>query len=220
MKYKELDELAENYNIRKSKDRDCIEYTSENRSFRIKILEINKKIKIMNFEGYLFDVGTPDFEFMKKAIELAETPLEERMDKPDLEYWKDSEIEVGDRYYYLEDSRGVVCWTLFEESAEDKWRVKTHQAFKTKEGAEFEKERIKVVAELEEYSREFAYDNDNYAIRYNFISENLEILCYRQSISHELYFESKEKAEEAIEAVGKERVKKYYLQIKDQEEEE
>lgn len=89
----------------------------------------------------------------------------------------------------------------------------------TEEELEFKIERMKVYEELKRFAKDFT-DKEwedgqikKYCIYFNFYRNNIGIdavLSYKYSI---LYFESYEKAEEAITAVGKERVKKYYLGV-------
>lgn len=89
----------------------------------------------------------------------------------------------------------------------------------TEEEAEYQIEKMKVYEQLKRFAKEFTDEEwkdkeiKKYFIYYIYtlnkieISFNLRIKCF------ELYFESKENAQEAITAVGEERVKKYYLGV-------
>ena len=123
--------------------------------------------------------------------------------------------EEGEYYFYVNIYRNI------EATTNDKTRIDTKvikhtRVFKTRKEAEFEAERMKVLRELEKFACEFEYDYGSYKGNYYIYYDcHLNQLLVGNSIAkcHELYFESKEKAKEAIEAVGEERVKKYYLGV-------
>lgn len=83
--------------------------------------------------------------------------------------------------------------------------------FLTKEEAEFEIERRKIETEMLRLGgrRKFNRGKDNYFIMYTRI-EGLDYVNYHSM--HEqgvIYFDSEEKAEEAVETIGKDKIKKY-----------
>lgn len=125
--------------------------------------------------------------------------------------WEPGENE----HYYFVEAEGKVT-QFYNDSTIDEKIIKHTRVFKTKEEAEFEVERMRVLRELEKFACEFKYEfelpKSNRYIYYDYISNELSI-GHAACGSHDLYFESKEKAKEAIEAVGEERVKKYYLGV-------
>lgn len=93
----------------------------------------------------------------------------------------------------------------------------------TEEELEFKRESMKVYEELKHFAKEFTYEDwykqsvHKYYLYANYDPFGCYIdICIEESYLHKnsgLYFESKEKAREAIKAVGKERIKKYYLEV-------
>ncbi len=114
----------------------------------------------------------------------------------------------GDDFYFI-DENGHVIFATFDADYIENERIKNiGNCFKTLEEADFEVERRKVIKELKEYESDFRYDEYNYFLEYyldtNAISKECDCICKKSVI----YFASVEKAEEAIKAVGKDRIKK------------
>lgn len=134
--------------------------------------------------------------------------------EPESRRWKP---KCGQRYYYITPD-GRIFNDLWVGNRYDLLKFAIGNCFETKEEAEFEVERLKVIAEL----KEFAEPNDSpwdgckshYHIGCCGDTKHIEIsgnLIYRLPT---IYFESREKAEEAIKAVGEDRIKKYCLRVK------
>ena len=123
--------------------------------------------------------------------------------------------QFGDDYWYV-DSDTEVMDTASYDGEYDQGRLSIGNVFKTKEQAEFQVEKLKVEAELRKFSRPFKYGDWNFEILWNNHENNIELdwsgYVVRQSV---IYFESGEVAEKAIEAVGKERIKKYIFGMED-----
>lgn len=89
----------------------------------------------------------------------------------------------------------------------------------TEEELEFKIESIKVYEELKRYAKDFTDEEYGdkeilkYYLYFDYDGKGIDIDYTLADKNANLYFESKEKAEEAITAVGKERVKKYYLGV-------
>lgn len=89
----------------------------------------------------------------------------------------------------------------------------------TREALEFKLESMKVYEELKRYAKEFTddewedEDKPKYEICINGVDHNIYISPSFSVKNANLYFESPEKAKEAIKSVGEERVKKYYLGV-------
>ena len=125
--------------------------------------------------------------------------------------------EEGEYYFYV-NIYGNIEATTNDKTRIDRNLIKHTRVFKTKEEAKFEAERMKVLRELEKFACEFKYDFGLYIGGYSiFYDYRLNQLFVDDALvkRHELYFESRKKAKEAIEAVGEDRVKKYYLGVKD-----
>ena len=125
--------------------------------------------------------------------------------------------ENGDVYYFI-GAGGKVCLDRDNEVTEDGMRYALGNYFKTKGEAEFEAERLKVIAELKEWATpisEFTWSDDTrkYALVVVNMGESscLEVGFYYTNQVSDLYFESKEVAKRAIESIGEERIIKYYF---------
>lgn len=148
-------------------------------------------------------------EFRKQLIEEAEKMEEQK---------EDVFPKVGDTYWFIE-SMGIVNNAIWSDSVVDKGNLALNNVFKTKEEAKFAFEKLKVIAELKKFEepkdREWGNDNKHYFILYDHLKNIIDVTynyCYSD---FNIYFETKEKAREAIEAVGEERIKKYYLEVEE-----
>ena len=123
--------------------------------------------------------------------------------------------QVEDDYWYV-DADAEVMFSVWRGDDYDKGRVSIDNVFKTKEQAEFAAEKLKVEAELWKYSKLFEYGKFNYYLFLDIDGNNFRTdftsYCPPQGA---IYFESEEKAQEAVSAVGKERIKKYIFGVED-----
>ena len=130
------------------------------------------------------------------------------------------DLKVGDRYYCL-DAIGEAWQSIWDDEKKDKNRLSIGNVFLTKKDAEFAIERLEVIAELKKYAKEFSdeeWPNPSIVKHYIIFDYedhviNIGYVCFTKV--SDIYFESKGKAQEAIEAVGEDRVKKYYLGVKE-----
>ena len=144
-----------------------------------------------------------------KALKERIAELEEQA-KEEQEFPQD-----GDTYSYINTYGGVES-DIWEGHFAERSMVKIGNFFKTEEEAEFEVEKLKVEAELRKFSRPFKVDKDNTGLYYG--HESGEIMftevktCQMQGA---IYFESRDKAQQAIKSVGEERIKKYIFGVED-----
>ena len=136
-------------------------------------------------------------------------------------YWTPKEKE---KYFYIEDCMGVSDDRNVQAPI-DYCRFNIGNFFKTKIEAEHILEKLKVIHELQK----FAYENNEeeidwknfnqckYKIFYDAEDEDLyvdySIQC--ESEPFNIYFTSFKVAKKAIEAVGEDRIKKYYFNVED-----
>lgn len=127
-------------------------------------------------------------------------------------------MQVGDVYYYLTTS-GNINRTTWDDDGIDKGRLEIGNIFLTEKEAEFEAERRKVIKELEKYAepkdREWNEENAHWTYRYDFLTKEVECDWLKFAKYDGIYFESLGKAMDALEAVGEDRIKKYYLRVED-----
>ena len=129
------------------------------------------------------------------------------------------DLKYGDEYFFLTES-GIRRSVWYDEMT-CYARLGIGNVFLTEKDAEFAYVRLMVLTELKKYAKEFSneewektnlpkyylyFDYNNYVIR-------IDSVCF--SKDNNIYFESKEKAQEAIKAVGEDRIKKYYLGIEE-----
>lgn len=120
-----------------------------------------------------------------------------------------------ERYFYINECGEIMNSEWFDDSI-DISRYGIGNCFKTKEEAEFALEKRRVEVELQRFAEE---NNEcdtgvRYFISYNLGSEITVDQVYGVRLKG-IYFSSKEVAENAIWAIGKGRLKKYYLGIED-----
>ena len=136
-------------------------------------------------------------------------------------YWTPKENE---KYFYIEDCMGVSDDRNVQAPI-DYCRFNIGNFFKTKIEAEHILEKLKVIHELQK----FAYENNEgeidwknfnqckYKIFYDAEDEDLyvdySIQC--ESEPFNIYFTSFKIAKRAIEAVGEDRIKKYYFNVEE-----
>lgn len=130
--------------------------------------------------------------------------------------------ENNEKYFFISGC-GVINSFRWINDSTDNGCYGIGNCFKTKEEAEFALEKAKVEAEL----RRFAEENNEYEIDwedddqkkwfiyYNYVMKNIGIVYDTVLRTHCIYFLSKEIAEQAIDYIGGERLKKYYLGIED-----
>ena len=146
-----------------------------------------------------------ELKVLKKRIaELEELAKEER------EFPQD-----GDAYWYI-NPLGFAFHDEWSGFITERHKIEIGNVFKTQEQAHFAVEKLKVEAELRKFSRPFKVDKDNTGLYYG--HESGEIMftevktCQMQGA---IYFESEEKAQQAIESAGIDRIKKYIFGVED-----
>lgn len=130
------------------------------------------------------------------------------------------DLKCGDEYYFLSSCGNVTKSVLFNIDT-DKERLNIGNGFLTKEDAKFARECLKVITELKKYAKQFSdgewrsANTQKYYLYYNWTNDEVNTdYNYFSSYGNQLLFESGEKAQEAIDAVGEERIKKYYFGVK------
>ena len=130
------------------------------------------------------------------------------------------DLKYGDSYFFLTVS-GIVQEGIWRNDDSNFDRERIGNVFLTEEDAKFASGRLKVIAELKKYAKEFSDEEwddctlSKYSIRYDCRDGGVSPSCCFLSKGAELYFENKQKVQEAIKAVGEDRVKKYYLGVKE-----
>lgn len=147
-------------------------------------------------------------------LEKQLTELKEKLNKPEPKMF---EPKYGDTYYLITGD-GTVYKSFWYCDEIDALRYAIGNRFETKERAEFEVERLKVITELEQFADEhnelLDWNNDTH-IKFTIVfdrSKNCIIYCGSINfMRNDIYFSSEEIAKQAVEKVGEDRLKKYYF---------
>ena len=123
--------------------------------------------------------------------------------------------EYGDTYWCI-DAEGIVYVNDFEGIQADRNILEIGNVFKTAEDAEFAVEKLKVEAELRKFSRPFEVGKINTEFYYGHESEEVMFSSLKTcQMQGSIYFESEEKAQQAIKSAGEERIKKYIFGVEE-----
>ena len=123
--------------------------------------------------------------------------------------------EYGDIYWCI-DAEGIVYVNNFEGIQADRNILEIGNVFKTAEEAEFAVEKLKVEAELRKYSKPFECGEINQYIFLDTDSDRIDVENrYYFPTQGTIYFDSKEKAQQALKSVGADRIKKYIFGVED-----
>ena len=147
-----------------------------------------------------------ELKALKERIAELEEQVEQEKEFP----------QVEDDYWYVDGDAEVMLAVWYGDDY-DKGRVSIDNVFKTKEQAEFAVEKLKVEAELRKYSRPFKEgENENWFILWGTYKKEVLIDWSRKLVRQgTIYFESRKKANEAVESVGENRIKKYLFGVED-----
>ena len=125
--------------------------------------------------------------------------------------------EKDDVYYFITTGGKLSCDTENVVDLDD-LRYAIGNYFKTEGEAEFEVERLKVIAELKEWAtpvNDFDWHDDKqnkYILAFNdCLTDPLTVDFYYTNQVSDLCFQSEEVAKSAIESVGEDRIIKYYF---------
>lgn len=123
---------------------------------------------------------------------------------------------IGDEYFFISDY-GCVKRDTNNGWLKDNARRTLGNMFKTKEEAEFELERLKVLNQLKSLSdddQEWNTVNSHYHIIYDVRYHEFNVLPYSSiKLPQAYWFKSKESARAAIETIGEDKLKKYVFPV-------
>ena len=144
-----------------------------------------------------------------KALKQRIAELEQQV-KQEKEFPQD-----GDEYWYISLFGSILSEEWIGDPSE-KRVLEVGNVYKTEQQARFALEKLKVEAELRKFSRPFEYGKFNYCLLFDIDGNNFrtDVTSYCPS-QGATYFESEEKAREAIKSVGEERIKKYIFGVED-----
>lgn len=152
-------------------------------------------------------------DLQSQIEELKQTEIEEDIPKPPHPRWKPGDDDI----YYVVLGIGFFTQHIWSKSDFDYERYDIGNVFKSFKEAEFAIERLKVLAEMREWE---GHNYDGTYIYYHKPSDEIMIDWDGDSTNcyGDIRFKCVDDAENCVKAVGKERIKKYYFRIPDNEE--
>lgn len=126
---------------------------------------------------------------------------------------------IGEHYYYIVES-GYIAEVSYEDLECEKDALLIGNHFTTREEAEFEVERLKVITEIKRIAAkddEVKWDGKNlhWFLCYDYSMCEISYMNCLYEKDNNIFFASKERAKECIETVGEDRIKIYYLGVKE-----
>ena len=119
----------------------------------------------------------------------------------------------GEDYWFISTDECKVYKTYWRNFDTHEKRFKMGNVYETQEEAEFQLEKMNVLGELKKFSYKYRKGELNYYIYLNSNTNELGIVLSDIYMRFDFYFESYEKANEAIEVVGEDRIKKYLFEV-------
>lgn len=147
-----------------------------------------------------------------KALKQRISELEKQVEQEE-EFPQD-----GDDYWYI-NPLGIIMrdkWSSFSFVSEV-YMAEIGNVFQTEQQAQFAIEKLKVEAELRNFSTKYQPYAELYTISF-FHNNSQKVITITANQAFQditFYFESEEKAKQAIESVGEERIKKYIFGLRE-----
>ena len=123
--------------------------------------------------------------------------------------------EFGGEYWMVSIGECRVFRAFWKNSNIHEKRFNMGNVYRTQEEAEFQLERMKVLEELKKFSCKYRKGELNYYIYLNSNTNELGVILSDIYMRFDFYFESYEKAEEAIKEVGEDKIKKYLFEVEE-----
>ena len=153
---------------------------------------------------------------IQERIEALETEFAGKIKALKAEAQREDEFpQYGQWYWHITSDAGIgmSSWGEFEFEKE---QLSIGNIFRTREQAEFAVEKMKVEAELRKFSKAFEYGENCTEFYYDHDFGRIMFCTLTASQTQgAIYFESREKAEEAVKSVGEDRIKKYIFGVED-----
>lgn len=154
---------------------------------------------------------------LQEKIEALEKEFNEKIEILKSEAQQEDEFpKVGEYYFHIDDTGNIYRTEYAPPYNDDDYECRKGigNIFETRYETVFAVEKLKVEAELREFSRPFKHGRFDYYLFFDIESDCLDVhftsYCPPQGA---IYFESEEKAKQAIKSVGEERIKKYIFGV-------
>ena len=154
-------------------------------------------------------------QFLKLLNVDADIVEAENVKEPEEKEWP----QDVDDYYYIHSDGSISRSVFYLNDSFCKNTLSIGNCFRTREEAEFEAERLKVIAEMKKFAepedKKWDGHNKHWCFLYDCNSVFIQVIC-KITFKHDgIYFESEEKARECVEAVGEDRIMKYYVGVEE-----
>ena len=122
----------------------------------------------------------------------------------------------GSSYYYI-DACGNIHSDIWDDTTADQTSMSIGNVFRTLQEAEFAVEKLKVIHELKQFAepKDAKWDGDT--VHYRMYSkcpyERINFERLWSAKFNDLCFETEDDARKAVDTVGEDRIKKYYLEV-------
>ena len=149
-------------------------------------------------------------------LQMEINSLKQRITELEEQAKEKQEFPQEDDVFCFINTFGKPVESTWGESITNRQLIEIGNMFRTKEQAEFAVEKLKIEAELRKFSRPFKEDEYNYFIQIHPSHNNIvtDSDDYYQT-QGTIYFESTTIANEAIDAIGENRIKKYIFGVED-----
>lgn len=154
-----------------------------------------------------------------KAVKQ-ELMAEFKEEEPSLDGWK-----VGDKYYSHDTTGNIIASRVdstnngSDINSTDTIRIKHGYAKHTEEEVQFQFERDAVLYELSKYAepKDAVWDGTepHCLITWDFWEGGISVKSICTYKGNDIYFSTREDAEKAIQVVGEERIKRFYLGVEE-----
>ena len=154
-------------------------------------------------------------EELLKELEEAKAKIaeiEKKIEEKKRRRWRP---KVTERFYYITIAGKVIESNTWDDGEFEESMYNLGNCFRTREEAKFIAEKLKVITKLKEFAEPedavWGGSKAHYYIVWNCVRCEINICSTCMIKQNEIYFASKDDAIKAINAVGKDRIRKYYL---------
>ena len=177
---------------------------------KVRDIEDGTIFTLININSYGF--GYDEYWYELECDGLTWTRPESKLElyqEPPKTVWC---LKKGDTYYTVDIDGSVIKERWHDEDYEKSYR-NSGNVFLTKKESESELERRKIEAEMLRLGgrRNFKFDGDNYGI---FYCEGINVVLFHLAMYQGIiYFDTRKEAEDAIEYIGRNRLKKHIFGV-------
>lgn len=155
---------------------------------------------------------------MQEELQKLKEEFDQRIKALEDKYDSKEEFEPKcDDKYWVVGANGKATDFIWTGDSFDVTGMENKAFFRTEEEAQFEAERLKVLRELEKMGKPFEPNEHNLSVCYNYRTRGLDILGYTvtHSVYGDFYFSTQREAEQAVEKIGEDRIKKYLFRVEE-----